>query len=171
MANPSPIYRFRFGVFEVDPQTSQIWKSGSRVHLQTQPFQLLVTLLEKQGQLVSRDALRHSLWPDGTHVDFEHSLSVAMYKLREVLGDSVEKPRFIETISRHGYCFIAPVETILLNPPTAGLLRLREAFILGLALIICAMVYSLLAFWDHQPAAGSPSGPPGATPRATTPPN
>ena len=169
MANPPPLYRFRFGVFEVDPQTGQIWKSGSRVHLQTQPFQLLVTLLEKQGQLVSRDALRHTLWPDGTHVDFEHSLSVAVYKLREVLGDSAEKPRFIETISRHGYCFIAPVDAVLLTPPTTGVVRMREALILALTLIICSMIYSLLAFLDHRPPASHTPDPSGAPPGATTP--
>lgn len=170
MANPLPLYRFRFGVFEVDPQSGQIWKNGSRIHLQTQPFQILVALLDKPGQLVTRDALCQSLWPDGTHVDFEHSLSVAVYKLREVLGDSAEKPRFIETIARHGYCFIAPVEAILLTPPTAGGVRMRETFILALALIICAMIYSLLVVLDYKPVPGSTSGPSGALPGAATPP-
>jgi eukaryotic-like serine/threonine-protein kinase len=108
-AKSHPIYRF--GLFEVNPHSGELTRKGIRVKLQEQPFQLLVLLLENAGDLVSRDVVRQRLWPGNTFVDFDASLSVALGKLREALGDSADNPRFIETVPRRGYRFIAPVKT------------------------------------------------------------
>ena len=107
-ANSHPIYRF--GLFEVNPHRGELTRKGLRVKLQEQPFQLLVLLLENAGDLVGRDVVRQRLWPGNTFVDFDSSLSVAIGKLREALGDSADNPRFIETIPRRGYRFIAPAK-------------------------------------------------------------
>jgi len=99
----------RFGVFEVDLQEAELRKSGIHIKLQEQPFQILTMLLEHPGQTVTREELRSKLWPTDTFVDFDHSLNSSINKLREALGDSSEVPRFIETLHRRGYRFIAPV--------------------------------------------------------------
>ena len=101
---------FRFGAFELDVAEKELRKHGGRVKLQGQPFLVLHRLLENPNRLVGRDELRLELWPDDTFVDFEHSLNEAVNKLRLALGDSASKPRFVETVPRHGYRFIAPVE-------------------------------------------------------------
>ncbi len=101
---------FRFGVFEVDPKAGELRKHGLRVKLSEQPFQILTMLLEKPGEIITRDELRSRLWQGDTFVDFDHGLNNAVMRLREVLGDSSDSPRFIETIPRRGYRFIAPVE-------------------------------------------------------------
>ena len=100
----------RFGVFEVDLQEAELRRSGIRIKLQEQPFQILIMLLEHPGQTVTREELRQKLWPAHTFVDFEHSLNSSINKLREALGDHSENPRFIETLHRRGYRFIAPVD-------------------------------------------------------------
>ena len=100
----------RFGVFELDLASEELRKNGVRVKLTEQPFQVLVTLLERPGELIKRDELRQKLWADDTFVDFDHSLNAAINKLREALGDSAGNPRFVETVPRRGYRFIAPVE-------------------------------------------------------------
>jgi DNA-binding winged helix-turn-helix (wHTH) protein len=97
----------RFGVFEVDTRSHELRKQGLKVKLQDQPFQVLAVLLEHPGEVVSREDLRKLLWPEDTFVDFDHSLSTAINKIREALGDSAEAPRYIETVPRHGYRFIA----------------------------------------------------------------
>jgi cholera toxin transcriptional activator len=102
---------FRFGVFEADGQTGELRKQGRRVPLPGQPFEILMMLLEQPGELVSRTRIRERLWPDGTFVDFDHSLNTAMNKIRDVLGDSASSPRYVETLARRGYRFIAPVQT------------------------------------------------------------
>lgn len=109
MPSPQTAKRFRFGTFEADTATGELRKSGLRLRLQDQPFQVLVLLLERPGELLTRDEVRQELWPDGTFVDFDHSLNSIMNKLREVLGDSASNPRFIETLARRGYRFLAPV--------------------------------------------------------------
>src|SRR6476660_10138021 len=101
----------RFGVFEVDLQTGRLTKNGLRLKLQEQPFQVLAFLLEKPGELVSRDELRSRLWPR-TIVDFDQGLNKAINKIRDTLGDSAENPRFIETIARRGYRFLADVSAV-----------------------------------------------------------
>jgi DNA-binding winged helix-turn-helix (wHTH) protein len=101
----------RFGVFELDRQSGELRKAGVRVALQEQAFQVLTVLLERPGDLVTRDELRQRLWPHGTFVDFEHGLNAVVNRLRDTLGDSADAPRFVETVPRRGYRFIAPVDT------------------------------------------------------------
>jgi DNA-binding winged helix-turn-helix (wHTH) protein len=101
-----------FDVFEVDLRSSELHKAGVRVALSGQPLAFLTALLERPGELVTRDELRQRLWPDGTFVDFEHGLNAVVKRLRDTLGDSADTPRFIETVPRRGYRFIAPVDEI-----------------------------------------------------------
>ena len=109
MPSQQPARRFRFGVFEADTASGELRKSGVRLRLQDQPFQVLIVMLERRGEVVTREELRQKLWPDGTFVDFDHSLNSIVNKLREVLGDSAGSPRFIETLARRGYRFLVPV--------------------------------------------------------------
>src|SRR5437667_50027 len=99
----------RFGVFEVDLRAGEVRKQGVRIKLQEQPFQVLTVLLQRPGEVVTREELRNQNWPPDTFVDFDNSLNTAINKLREALGDSADSPRFIETLPRRGYRFIAPV--------------------------------------------------------------
>jgi len=103
---------FRFGVFEADAGTGELRKSGVRLRLQDQPFQVLLAMLERPGEVVGREELRQKLWPADTFVDFDHSLNTIVNKLREVLGDSASNPRFIETLAKRGYRFLLPVEQV-----------------------------------------------------------
>lgn len=100
----------RFGVFELDLNAGELRKSGVKLRLQGQPFQVLSVLLDRAGEVVSREELQQKLWPADTFVDFDHSLNTAINKVREVLGDSASSPRFVETLARRGYRFIAPVQ-------------------------------------------------------------
>jgi DNA-binding winged helix-turn-helix (wHTH) protein len=102
----------RFGVYELDLASGELRKGGLKIRLSGQPFQVLAMLLERSGQVVTREELQKKLWPEGTFVDFDHSLNTAINKIREALGDSAENPRFVETLSRRGYRFIASVESI-----------------------------------------------------------
>ena len=111
--SPTQSHRtLRFGVFEVDLRTAELRKHGVRIRLEEQPFHILTLLLEAPGELVTREELRGKLWSAHTYVDFDRSLNKAMSKLRLALGDSSENPRFIETLHRRGYRFIAPVHDI-----------------------------------------------------------
>jgi TolB-like protein/DNA-binding winged helix-turn-helix (wHTH) protein/Flp pilus assembly protein TadD len=154
--------RLRFGLFEADVQTGELWKQGKRLRLQEQPFQLLVSLLEKPGEVVTREELRSRLWPQTT-VDFDHGLNKAVSKIREALGDSSENPRFVETVARRGYRFLAdvaiirktPLETGAGDPANAGPFLPAVAailnassrnlatklFVLGLALVAASVVW------------------------------
>ena len=100
----------RFGVFELDLNAGELRKNGAKLRLQEQPFQVLVLLLDRAGEVVTREELRQKLWPADTFVDFDHSLNTAVNKLRETLGDSASSPRYIETLARRGYRFIAPAQ-------------------------------------------------------------
>jgi DNA-binding winged helix-turn-helix (wHTH) protein/TolB-like protein len=102
---------FRFGLFEADAARSTLSRSGVRVKLQDQPFRVLLLLLERAGEIVSREELRQKLWPDGTYVDFDGSLNAVLKKLRAAIDDDSDNPRFIETVPRRGYRFIAPVSS------------------------------------------------------------
>jgi DNA-binding winged helix-turn-helix (wHTH) protein len=99
----------RFGVFEVDVRAGEVRKQGVRIKLQEQPFQVLKILVERPGEMVTREDLRSRLWQADTFVDFDNGLNTSINKLREALGDSAERPRFIETLPRRGYRFIASV--------------------------------------------------------------
>jgi TolB-like protein len=100
----------RFGIHELDLRSGELRKNGVRVKLEGQPFQVLALLVERRGRLVTRDELRQQLWPTGTFVDFEHSINAAVKRLRQVLNDSADTPRFIETLPRRGYRFIYPAD-------------------------------------------------------------
>jgi cholera toxin transcriptional activator len=120
---------FRFGVFEVDAASGELRKSGVRLRLQDQPFQVLIVLLERAGEIVTREELRQKLWPADTFVDFDHSLNTIINKLREVLGDSASNPRFIETLAKRGYRFLPAVEQVgnTKTGATASTVKLQTA--------------------------------------------
>src|SRR6187401_2470038 len=101
----------RFGTFEVDMRSRELWKGGIRIRLQDQPFEILAMMLERPGEVVTRESLRQRLWPAGTFVDFEHSLNAAVKRLRAALGDDADNPRFVETLHRRGYRFIGSLES------------------------------------------------------------
>ncbi len=109
---PRPDNFLRFGLFQLDPTTGELLRDGRRVRLQEQPLRVLILLLERPGELVTRDELRQRLWPGETFVDFDDGLNVAVKKLRFALGDSSENPTFIETLPKRGYRFIAPVTPV-----------------------------------------------------------
>ena len=109
----------RFGVFEVDLSAGELRKSGVRIRLQEQPFQVLTFMLERAGEVITREEFRQKLWPADTFVDLDHSLNTAVNKLREALGDSASSPRYIETLARRGYRFLAPVERTAQTAPVA----------------------------------------------------
>lgn len=100
----------RFGLYKVNRQTGELSENGSKLKLQDQPFQILVALLERPGEVVTREDLRQKLWPGDTFVDFDNSVNIAVRKLRQALNDNATQPRFIETLPKRGYRFIAPVE-------------------------------------------------------------
>jgi len=125
----------RFGTFEVNFHTGELRHRGQKVKLQEQPFQVLAVLLERPGELVTREELRNKLWPADTFVDFDHSLNAAIKRLRDALGESADAPVFIETLARRGYRFIAPV-----NGSSAS----------GVAEITPALEQSRSFFWTHR---------------------
>src|SRR6202051_4791583 len=112
----------RFGVFEIDLSAGELRKSGVKLRLQEQPFQVLALLLERTGEVVTREELQQKLWPSDTFVDFDHSLNTAINKVREALGDSASSPRYVETLARRGYRFIAPLQDPI-QSGTAGQAR------------------------------------------------
>lgn len=117
----------RFGVFEVDLSAGELRKNGVKLRLQGQPFQVLVLLLDRAGDVVTREEMRAALWPSDTFVDFDHSLNTAINKVRETLGDSASSPRFLETLPRRGYRFIAPVQKQPENAGTEALPDIRSS--------------------------------------------
>jgi TolB-like protein/DNA-binding winged helix-turn-helix (wHTH) protein/Tfp pilus assembly protein PilF len=164
LSTPADLRRLlRFGQFELDLRTAEIYKEGKRIKLQEQPCRVLELLIERPGELVSREELRKKLWPNDTFVGFDHGVNVAINKLRDALGDSAEKPRFIETLPRRGYRFIAPVDAAkasrdgdpsaqVASSPAARAgwrsIRWRRALLpalLGLSLI--AGFFSFVRYW------------------------
>jgi TolB-like protein/DNA-binding winged helix-turn-helix (wHTH) protein/tetratricopeptide (TPR) repeat protein len=113
----SPGTSYRFGLFEVDSRTGELRKQGRQLRLRGRPFDILVLLLARGGDVISRDELRQQLWQADTFVDFDHGLNSAINRLREALGDSAENPRFIETLPRRGYRFIAPIDRTPADEP------------------------------------------------------
>ena len=110
-------HRVHFGTFEVDLRARELRRNGTRIRLQEQPFQILAMLLDRPGEVVTREELRGRLWPADTYVDFDHSLNAAVRRLRDALGDSAENPRFVETVARRGYRLLAPVNGTVTAPP------------------------------------------------------
>ena len=113
MRDPGPARRYRFGAFEADGATGELRKQGIRIRLSAQPFQVLLMLLERPGELVTREEISRELWPDGTFVDYEHGVNSAVNRIREALNDTASNPRFVETLARRGYRFVASAEEIL----------------------------------------------------------
>src|SRR5215469_12270944 len=124
----------RFGTFEVDLRAGELRKQGKRIKLQEQPFHVLTVLLQKPGEVVTREELRNHNWSPDTFVDFDNSLNTAINKLREALGDSADNPRFIETLPRRGYRFIAPVSSV--QTKKSPVLTKRGLVLAGMAVIV-----------------------------------
>ena len=112
MTDSRPVRLYRFGAFEADATTGELRRQGVLVKLNAQPFQVLLMLMDRPGQLLTREEISRELWPDGTFVDYEHGVNSAVNRIREALGDSASKPRFVVTLARRGYRFVAPVERI-----------------------------------------------------------
>ncbi len=173
---PSDPHVVHFGVFELDPRAGELRKSGMRVRLQEQPFQILAMLIKRPGEVVTREELRQKLWADDTFVDFDQGLNRAINKIREALGDSASNPRFVETLPRRGYRFIASVPVVgpTTVPPSdlrAGARHsepaspdhlLREQAVgkaeppawrlqIGLVATLVAAVAVIVALWLHSP--------------------
>jgi DNA-binding winged helix-turn-helix (wHTH) protein len=117
----------RFGQFQVDVQREELLKEGSPLHIPSKVFQLLLALVERPGQTVTREALRARLWPDGTFVNYDANVNTTVNKLRLALGDSPEKPMYVETIPRKGYCFLGTVERGNELLKTSGVLTIATA--------------------------------------------
>ncbi len=130
----------RFGVFELDLSSGELFKSGRRLRLQEQPFRILSLLLEQPGGVTTRERLKQTLWPADTFVDFDRSLNAAIAKLRQVLGDSAENPRFIETVARRGYRFIAPIDRGSIDAPPVPIAPAKNRTGLAAAITIMALV-------------------------------
>jgi DNA-binding winged helix-turn-helix (wHTH) protein len=112
MTDSEPARRYRFGAFEADASTGELRRQGIRIKLHAQPFQVLLMLLERPGEVLSREEISRALWSDGTFVDYDHGVNSAVNRIREALGDAANSPRFVETLARRGYRFVAPVEAI-----------------------------------------------------------
>ena len=173
--SPRPI---RFGAFEIDLKAGELRKGGVRIKLQGQPFEILLMLLERPGELVERERLRERLWPTDTFVDFDHGVNSAINRLREALGDSAENPRFVETIPRRGYRFVAPVESPTTVPvpdpalapspdPDSSPLaakatsapRTRRRLSSAAAIVVLAVVLAILSFTRLRGLLFSTRGP------------
>jgi DNA-binding winged helix-turn-helix (wHTH) protein/Tol biopolymer transport system component len=155
--NSSPLV-VRFGTFELDLQTGELRHAGQKVKLQEQPFQVLATLLEHPGKIVTREELRSKLWPEDTFVDFDHSLNAAIKRLRDALGESADAPVFIETLARRGYRFIAPVNgssspsaaEIEAQQRNKSISSTRRIVVFCLATLVIALV--LWTVWRRVPS-------------------
>ena len=141
--DPAPGERFRFGTFEADLRSGELRREGLKVKIQELPFQVLVALLERPGEVVTREELRKRLWAADTFVDFEHGLSKAINKLREALDDDANNPRFVETLTRRGYRFVGPVEAV--GRPQAARPRAVRVFVLITTMVV-AVLGALLAW-------------------------
>ncbi len=141
---PSPVV-LRFGAFELDLRAGELHKQGLRVKLQEQPFRVLVILIRRPGELVTREDFRSQIWPADTFVDFDNSLNTSINKLRETLSDSAESPRFIETLPRRGYRFVAPVSSSDRKVPT-------QAWKIVVAVVAVAALVAGGLFWRSRQA-------------------
>ncbi|MGH9327818.1 MAG: winged helix-turn-helix domain-containing protein [Terriglobia bacterium] len=158
----------RFGSFEFTPATGELLRRGHRIKLVGQPRELLSLLIERPGEVVKREEMRSRLWPEETFVDFEHSLNTAVKKLRQRLGDSAIRPRFIETIARQGYRFIAPVEALEpdvsraapdappLPLPAARAHISRATISLAILFVAAALAIATFALFRHRSNQGVP---------------
>ncbi len=155
----------RFDAFEVDAQAGELRKDGRRIKIQEQPFRVLSLLLERVGEVVTREQLREELWPADTFVDFDHGLNSAVARLREAVGDSADQPRFIETISKRGYRFIAllhPVAPVITEVSAnvtglnSGSVGSRASGRIWIGATFCFAMFSAVAIWGlYRPSADS----------------
>jgi DNA-binding winged helix-turn-helix (wHTH) protein len=163
-ASPSQTRTIRFGIFEVDLQAGELRKQGVKSKLQEQPFQLLQILLERPGEVVTREELRQRIWRADTFVDFEGGVNNAVKRLREALGDKAENPRFIETLPKRGYRFIGEVNGSV-QPIPANRLRaavssldvtrpspkpLRKGVLIGIGIGLAALLLAILGLSTHS---------------------
>src|SRR5580692_8568655 len=116
----------RFGVFELDLRSGEIQKQGRKIRLEGQPVHVLICLLENRGELVTREELHRKLWPADTFVNFEHGLNAAVKRLRQALNDSADNPRFVETLPRRGYRFIAPIQVVAASEDVSGVKMVND---------------------------------------------
>jgi Tol biopolymer transport system component/DNA-binding winged helix-turn-helix (wHTH) protein len=162
MAGSSNPQIVRFGAFEVDLSDGSLHKNGVRIRVQGKPLQILILLVEHAGDVVTRDDLRQRLWPEGTFVDFEHGLNTAVRKLREALGDHPDNPRFVQTVPRQGYRFIAPAQLAgPAGPPQPALQtrrtsRLRILAATALIIAIAALIAVALGVSGRWSRTGGP---------------
>jgi TolB-like protein/DNA-binding winged helix-turn-helix (wHTH) protein/Flp pilus assembly protein TadD len=152
-ATSPPIDVFHFGVFQLDLKAGELHKAGVKVKLQDQPFRVLALLVGRAGQVVTREELRQRVWPSNVYVDFDQGLNNAIKKVREALGDSADSPRFVETVARHGYRFVATVSTAparLAEPrPQFGLRTVRNGILISSAVAVLAAA----SYWAWHESA------------------
>jgi Tol biopolymer transport system component/DNA-binding winged helix-turn-helix (wHTH) protein len=156
MSSALPSSRIRFATFEVDVLSGELRKRGIRIRLQDQPLKILLALLEKPGEIVTREELRERIWGTDTFVDFDHGLSAAVNRLREALGDSAENPRYVETMARRGYRFIAPMEGAQKAPvPPPAPQRSRKKLVWTALALLAAAALGTESWltWDRGAAA------------------
>jgi TolB-like protein/DNA-binding winged helix-turn-helix (wHTH) protein/Tfp pilus assembly protein PilF len=172
-SNPLPAI-FRFGAFEVDSRTGELRKNGMRIRCQEQPLQVLVALLERPGELLSREELRQRVWLEDTFVDFDHALNTAVKKIRAALNDEADSPRYLETVPRRGYRFIAPVKTEMMPGPTnedpaVSDVELPEAhrpLVNRRTAVLAAALVAVVGggyYWSNHRARASDNNAPGRT--------
>jgi TolB-like protein/DNA-binding winged helix-turn-helix (wHTH) protein/lipoprotein NlpI len=163
MQSPSPLTDIvQFGIFQLDLKARELHKAGVKVKLQEQPFRVLALLVDRAGQVVTREELQQKVWPTDAYVAFDQGLNNAIKKVRDALGDSADSPRFIETLARHGYRFIAPIAIALQHPSEPaqqrfGLSTRWKPALIGLA---CASLLAAMAYWAWHGSlmrAGSPT--------------
>src|ERR1700733_13280777 len=162
MQSPSPLTEIvHFGIFQLDLKARELHKAGVKVKLQEQPFRVLALLVDRAGQVVTREELQQKVWPTDAYVAFDQGLNNAIKKVRDALGDSADSPRFIETLARHGYRFVAPVGATPQRPAEpqvrSGLRSHWQFALIGLA---SASLLAALAYWAWHGStthAGSPA--------------
>ncbi len=142
----------RFGVFEVDLRAGELRKQGNRIRLQEQPLQVLAVLLQRSGEVVTREELRSQIWLQDTFVDFDNSLNTAINKLREALGDSADNPRYIETLPRRGYRFLAPVTSDGLRKPAPHAAARKPVLLGAVSLLLLVAATAAGWFWHSRHA-------------------
>src|SRR6266702_3556200 len=161
METPTPLTNIiRFGIFQLDLKTRELHKAGVKVKLQDQPFRVLASLVAQAGQVVTREELRQNIWPTDVYVAFDQGLNNAIKKVRDALGDSADNPRFIETVARHGYRFLAPVSLVQAASATlpSGFTfsKIRSTALIGLAVIFMLVPLAYWA-WHRPPVPARPS--------------
>jgi len=156
MGEPGQDFKIRFGIFELDTQSGELRKAGTRIKLQDQPLKVLIALLERPGEVVTREELKRQIWPEDSFGDFDHAVNVAVAKLRTALGDAADSPRFVETLPRRGYrfmCDVIPRPT----PPAPSWRGSKVALRLGGFILVCMILAGSFFAWRRVSLTG-PAG-------------